>query len=333
MDTKQQTEEPKSQVSEEQSQQSQNAPVTSRPSRKRPIIITVIIAIAVLTIVAAAAYYLFVVMPTDDAVVDEGTNQSVEFASAEALVESANNELDGTMLNPTELTGMGGVTADGYAAYSLPVYKVSGQQYYTAPSQGVGAGAMAEQGVATASYQDLVAFLADNKYEKQDMSLGSGVPLYLTDAQDVTLKDYGVYASNTIVCTVWNMDISKSKPGQAIASIGCADEADYREVSDNLKVLYDAYAKAAPPKGESVVIGAPEDCDGDDCRYVMVYQEDAAKDAESTGDYAIGYYYKTGEQDSNWTFFTSVPSSQEAFSCSELNSPTLKSAFADVKCS
>lgn len=237
--------------------------------------------------------------------------------------------LQGRQLQAVSRSGLGGITADGYMAFSAPAYKIANTKFDVLPKESMGAGYVSNSITAEKNYQTLMGFFTGNKFVKQpsDTSSGKG---YLSLSDLVTIVDYAVYESNDVVCDIWRADATSTVIGNHVTSIACASKTSYASAAAELQPFYDSYIKAGTEQTDHLVFGNITGGSGaDGYQNAVLYQEDLGQ-VESGNDTAFfnGLYYKAAG-DKEWTYFTGV---RGVLSCADFNSDLLRKAFRGYEC-
>lgn len=228
--------------------------------------------------------------------VEHGTQKVIaatHFDSPTAVVNKVHGLMPGQAVVVTRSDGTGGVSADGIAAYSLPVYRLSDKKFSTVPITGTGNASRGDVEVQADNYEKLKLYLkAKYHFSEVKDEIGKGIPAYLTTAKGFQLTDYAVYTSDDIRCAVWLATVSSLSSDNTIVSIGCASIKDYDKAAGNLTPFYEAYLKVVK-NAQNVVMSTPVSLNGND-NDVMVYQEADGK--------VVKGHYTRPQKSSDWKF-------------------------------
>lgn len=293
------------------------------PKKKGAAFWTLLV-LVILTIVVVAGYATSVyIKNTEKAKVPAPTH----FASADALVTAAATEVRGTVPALGVTNGISGSTESGQLVYTLPAMQVSGYDFQTQPVKGTGKGYISSSDVAVTNYKQFKTFFEDNHY-KLVVKLDTPSLVYGTGT---TAEKYAVYESDEMLCNIWHIKLLGSSLGTDLASIGCAQKADYTPAAKVAEPYYAAYAKANKTSKDDPVVLGPVLSNGtpDTYQYAVVYLEDTKQALSEDDTYSLnGYFYKK-KTDSDWTF---AMVARDNATCESFNTNVLKAAFTGVTC-
>lgn len=298
----------------------------------RRTLVAILLVLALLIIAAIAAFYVVSLIRMAH------LPAPTQFANPQAVITTVSKQLTGQDLVVTSASGIGGLTAQGYVAYTLPPYRIT-KEYQTVPTHGAGQGILSDITTSKTNYQQLQDFATSQHFIAvggADAHSGKSFPSYLMRPYTGTVQSYALYDAASIRCVIWRMDITGLSPGNAITSIGCADKGDYKQVAEIVAPFYDAYAKRAGNPTDSLVFGLPVTSNGQDgFRSTKIYQETTAKDPgrsptnQADSPRALdAWYYKTTDT-TEWTLFAAALGTP---SCSAYTTETIKKAFKGTNC-
>lgn len=295
-----------------------------KKSKKKGAAFWTLLVLVVLTIVVVAGYATSVyIKNTEKAKVPAPTH----FASADALVTAAATEVRGTVPALGVTNTIGGLTESGQLVYTLPAMQVSGYDFQTQPVNGIGKGYVSTWDVAVANYKQFKTFFEDNRYTLV-IKLDTPSLVYGTGT---TAEKYAVYESDEMLCSIWHIKLLGSSLGTDLASIGCAQKADYAPAAKAAAPYYAAYAKANTTSKDDPIVMGPVLSKGasDAYEYAVLYVEDKQQTVSEDDTYSLnGYFYKK-KTDSDWTF---AMVARDNATCESFNTNVLKAAFTGVTC-
>jgi len=291
--------------------------VTKR--RKWPWVVLVVV---VLIAVAAAAYF-FLKPPAK-----QEAKKAPAFATAQSAVDTVTAQINKDPLVVTSLNGLGGTTQDNYLVWDLPFYRIAGNKFLNAPTEGVGKGYAGNSIDAARQFTTLSSFFENHEYKQIEKD--TDFKGYLSYDQAVIFDDYRIYESDNMVCAVSHMDATDTLLKNHVASVGCAEKASYKKAADALRPFYAAYVRGKADVSEELVFGnAVEGKGADGYKNAVLYQEDPVQVApEGEPGFFRGLYYKA-PGDKQWTYFTSARSE---LACSAYTTDILKMAFHGSSC-
>lgn len=282
--------------------------------------------LVIVIVIAAAVTLYFLVKP---ATVKQ-VKKAPSFASSQLAVAAVTAQINNPPLVVTSLNGLGGTTQDDYLVWDLPFYRVAGNKFLNAPTEGVGK-AYAGNSIDTSSqFTSLSLFF--KKYGYSQIEEDADFKGYLSYNQAVTFDDYRVYESDNMVCAVSHMDASDSLLKNHVASVGCAEKASYKKAAEALQPFYKAYVKGKSNPSSELVFGNAVEVKGSDgYRGVALYQEDPTQVVpDGEPNFFRGLYFKASG-DNEWTYVTSARGGEILY-CSEYSDAMLKKAFKGVTC-
>ncbi|MDB5176343.1 MAG: hypothetical protein JWN75_11 [Candidatus Saccharibacteria bacterium] len=300
-------------------------PIQKKKSKKK-LIIFLVLALLVIGVAIAAVVYYVVPKYTAPKVVkdDTGYATATKFESAKKLIDQVNPNLKGGVVQVAEATGFGGKTADGFGAYSVPVYKVGDRKYSNLPGATTGASYKGSSTEAASNYTALTTFFKKNNFKQLTSGKDTkGINQWFSS--ELQYVSYATYESSNLLCMIWHVDATPTSVKNHVTSVGCADKSSYEAAAKELDQYYTAYAKGTTG-GSEVVLGMPMVSLGADNTYInaVVYQEDP----DQLDTQFQGLYYKTNGQ-KEWTYFTGA---YGLLSCTEYNTDVLKKAFKGFSC-
>lgn len=258
-----------------------------------------------------------------------GISAATHFVSPQALVDQITPELTGKMMDVQTVSGLGGLTAKGYVAFSPPAYSPSGVKFAAMPTESVGVALQSGALIAEENYADLTNFFVHNKFKQVQDRKG---PAYVTSTEKAMTVHYAAYESNEILCAVWHADASQTSLKDHVASMGCASKASYKMAAEQLKPFYAAYTKDADqPKSDLVFGDAVINDGGDGYKNATVYQEDQSQGGDDDGAtlfFRVLYYKSPASKE--WTAFTGIRGGTPE--CSMYSNDILKTAFKGYEC-
>jgi hypothetical protein len=299
-------------------------PIAKKKSKKKLIISLIVTLLVIGVAVAAVVCYVIPKYATPKVVKDDtGYANSTKFESAKKLIQQVTPDLKGGVVEVTQSNGFGGKTADGFGAYSVPVYKVGDRKYSNLPSTSSGASYKGSSVEAAANYTALTTFFKENNFKQLKSGKDTnGINQWFR--AELQYVSYATYESSNLLCMIWHVDATPTAIKNHVTSVGCADKSSYEAAARELDQFYTAYAKGTTG-GQEVVLGMPVGSKGADNYINMtLYQEDP----DQLDTQFQGLYYRTTDQ-TEWTYFTGA---YGLLSCSEYNTDTLKKAFKDFDC-
>jgi len=282
----------------------------------------------VLLLAAIAWYFLFILRPAMQKSGDGTASAPTHFDSLGSLLGKATAGIQGDPIQSVSMNGLGGMTADGFFAYSLPAYRADGAAFKTQPVEGLGLSYKGDSITATADYKKFSQFFTTNHFNhtlSQDGDSG-----YISMDDTVIFDAYDIYESGDTICSVWHADASPTKLATHVASIGCAKKDSYKKAADALKPFFTAYTKAGNTgNADDLIFGDPTSGNGTDgYRNAAVFQVDAAKTSDEGRNFFSGLYYQAPNSDA-WTYVASANGTPD---CSVFATDVLKKAFFGTRC-
>ncbi len=306
------TPEPVNSPVSEPSEKPAMAAVGGEKKSKKPLLLA-LLGLVLLLAIAGGAYYYFFVMnkstPTNTAA-DTSPAPTEQMSGAEALVNKLSGVITGDEVDIVETTATSAEDGQGTVLYTTPFYLVGERDYSNYPDASFGLAATGTEEVATTDYQALVEAIETEGLETVEITAES--PVVTSEA---------LYASDSVVCYVAQMDKSAEQIGSHMTSVVCSDVSSYAAAAVEIDPLFEAYltGEGLDPEtsGETFLVGEPDISDGTEGHM------NAIVDINS----AVAYLYKA--PDADWTLLVHT---QDDLACSLLDNETKEMAFDGVDC-
>lgn len=289
--------------------------------RSRPgLVLLACLLMAVAGAIAALAIYKAFFEPTNKPQATTAQPVSVpanpaSSVTATKLVDTAKGSLKGTLVKTTIDSNGLAVADNNMGAYTVPMYRPDGYEFYTTPQTYTGVtAASATEETAAADLSSIRAVLASNKLQ--------AIPNFSDEA---TIKSQANYIGASVVCAD-ALTTEAMSAGKFQAQLGCADVASYTETAKAAKPLYDVLKSAKP-----------------DVTTTGFFMQRTQITPSKTADYtlaatttgsiyspvgsSVAHFYKT--PDGVWHYFAN---SQNEMLCSEYNTTDLKKAYFGQTC-
>lgn len=293
-----------------------------------------VLLVAVIIVLAAATSYCLIALQSKKTVSDP-LAAATKFTSPQELVNKAEPELRGTVMNADGANGIGAVTSDGVGIYSPPIYRVSGAKFEGLPLKSTGIGYMGDSVTAQVNYDALVHFFNENKFQKIATKSNTDGRV----AADVSARyvSYAEYQSGEILCAIRHVDASATLAGKHISSLGCATKKSYQEATDALQPFYTAYTDDYDSHSDKLAFGFINKGKGlDEYEYAVIYQRDANQFKNDTSeeniDNSFTALYLKEPNDSEWLYFMGVDGNVADLSCATYKDDVLKKSFNGFNC-
>ncbi len=279
----------------------------------------------IVVVVLVAAYFVSVMLSNANKKSTDELSAATYFKSPEILVDKVKTAASGQVLNTAISNSLGGKTVDGYNTYGVADYTVGNRQYANLPSKTTGVGYKGNAEVETANYKAFVDFFTKNKFKLVSSGKNTAGPLNYSDETVVYIAN-ATYESKNLVCMIWHVDATSTDIGQHVASIGCADKADYEKAAKELDPFYAAYTAGYTKSTKGLVLGFPYVEDGaGGYKHAVLFVEDPSL---LDGKQSEGLFYKASNENS-WRFFINA---RGVLNCTDYNTDVLKKAFTNLPC-
>ncbi len=288
------------------------AAVVGEKKSKKPMVF-VLLALVLLLAIAGGAYYYFFVMnkstPTNTAA-ESSPAPTEQVSGAQALVNKLSGVLTGEQVDIVETTATSAEDGQGTVLYTTPFYLVGERDYSNYPDASFGVAATGTEEVTTTDYDAVVEALEVEGLETVEITTAS--PIVMSEA---------LYASDSVVCYVAQMDKTAEQIASHLTSVVCSDVSSYAAAAVEIDPLFEAYltGEGLDPEtsGEVFLVGEPDISDGAE------EHMNAIVDINS----AVAYLYKA--PDADWMLLVHT---QDDLSCDLLDDETKEMAFDGVDC-